>query len=91
MPDPEIVAHIEREMDGWDGRPDEPTGRVPQDWAEWAQEMWDWGRRVRRDILVLEYHLFGLLNQGDRIRERDEVFYSEFYGDPGDPPLPPGV
>jgi len=90
MPDPEIVAHIEREMDGWDGRPDAPTP-VPQTAREWAQEMWEWGRRVRRDILVLEYHMFRLLNQGDRIRERDEVFYTEFFGDPGDPPAPPPV
>lgn len=45
----------------------------------YGQDIYEWGRRVRRDILVLEYHL------KERCRVRDD----ELYGDPGDPPPPP--
>jgi hypothetical protein len=38
-----------------------------------------WGRRVRRDILVLEHHVAELAGRSADAK-------SMFYGDPGDPP-----
>jgi hypothetical protein len=44
---------------------------------EYGRQVQEWGRRVRRDILVLENWL--------------EILYPniKFFGDPGDPPPPP--
>jgi hypothetical protein len=81
MPDQEIKELIEQMM-RWDGSGSDPepgscNGRPAH---QWAWEMWHWGRRVRRDILVLEHHV-ARLKKGD---PKDL-----FYGDPGDPPPPP--
>ena len=48
---------------------------------DWAVDWEEFGRRVRRDILVLEKLLVdkGLIDKAD------------LYGDPGDPPPPPDI
>ena len=68
-----IMDYISKKMNGWDGTPDTwpSTGN-------WERDMYEWGRRVRRDILVLERLL---VDKGD-IKQQD------LYGDPGDPPPP---
>jgi hypothetical protein len=77
MPDQVIIDLIKKEMDGWDGTP--PPDIRPRDLTEWAKEMEKWGRRVRRDILVLEHHVAELAGRSADAK-------SMFYGDPGDPP-----
>lgn len=77
-PNSKIVDLIKRRMNGWDGMPG-PVNSRPQNRMEWASAMYEWGRRVRRDILVIEHHLTTHLN----------VASDDLYGDPGDPPPPP--
>ena len=60
------------------GSPRPPTPRTSV--GRWAWDMYTWGRKVRRDILILEQHVAKLKGA----KERDL-----FYGDPGDPPPPP--
>lgn len=77
-PKPEIIDLIQRAMGGWDGlSPDAVTRRG--NGLAWAEEMYRWGRRVRRDILVIEHHL----------KAQHRLTDADFYGDPGDPPPPP--
>ncbi|HLG06779.1 MAG TPA: hypothetical protein VI383_11595 [Gemmatimonadales bacterium] len=45
--------------------------------AAWAADMERWGRRVRRDIILLEAHI------------RQIWPAAQLYNDPGDPPPPP--
>jgi hypothetical protein len=47
---------------------------------DWSWRMWVWGRRVRRDMLVLEMQLDAIT--GSKIPKFD---------DPGDPPPPPDL
>jgi hypothetical protein len=59
--------------------------RPPTNIAEfndWTMEMFLWGRRVRRDILVLEQYL----REVGKIK--DKAPDPSFIGDPGDPPPP---
>ena len=58
---------------------EEITTMGPPDVKLWCQNLYLWALRVRRDILVLEAHMFPHLDPEDR----------PFYGDPGDPPPPP--
>jgi hypothetical protein len=85
-----IKKHIKSKMQ-WDGTPDvvafpprgggprEPVGKAAL--QQWAQDWNEFGRRVRRDILVLEKLLVdkGLIDKAD------------LYGDPGDPPPDPDI
>ena len=90
MASDKIKAHIKSKMEDrrtdqpWDGTPDVERftqrggANAIQDWAvDWEE----FGRRVRRDILVLEKLLVdkGLIDKAD------------LYGDPGDPPPPPDI
>jgi hypothetical protein len=50
------------------------------DLLDWSWRMWVWGRRVRRDMLVLEMQLDAIT--GSKIPKFD---------DPGDPPPPPDL
>ena len=45
---------------------------------DYFKELDEWARKVRRDILVIEYHLKKL-----------GVTKADIFGDPGDPPPPP--
>jgi len=54
--------------------------KVPENVRLWAKDMERWGKAVRRDILVLEYHVKQKYNN---------VTDDKMYGDPGDPPPPP--
>ena len=81
MPSREIVELIKKEMKGWDGTGEDAV----TEWGErhdWALKMYKWGRKVRRDILVIEHHL--------KTRFPDLKADGFFLpGDPGDPPPPP--
>ena len=80
MNDPKIKALISSKMGGWDGKQARPfpkrRANTSAGRSKLAEDWEAWGRAVRRDILVLEYHL-------------KKLGASEFYGDPGDPPPPP--
>lgn len=67
-------GHTAPRQKGW-----RPSGS-PDPLNEWSRRMYWWGRKVRRDILVLEHHLKNL--KGANLPN------TEFYGDPGDPPPP---
>lgn len=67
----DLVAEAERKAD--DSRRGRQLNR-----AMYFRELDVWARKVRRDILVIEYHLKKL-----------GVNAADFYGDPGDPPPPP--
>ena len=78
MGKPSFAAEIDKIMENPN------NGGVPRSTKneEWRHAMVQWGKAVRRDILVLEYHL----------KHNFKVNPKEFYGDPGDPgdpPLPP--
>ena len=81
--DQDVVREIERCMN-WNGMPPHPPLPRPEpnchNVLPWTREMYKWGLNVRRDILVLEYHVANLTG-----KLRRELFY----GDPGDPPPPP--
>lgn len=77
----ELVTDAERKADAgrrgksWRLRTNgELTGRTVQ----YLRDLDDWARKVRRDILVIEYHLKKL-----------GVDEADIFGDPGDPPPPP--
>ena len=80
MKNPAIQDLIREKMGGWDGV---EAGRFSavgsQDLKAWALDMYVWAKAVRRDILVLEYHL----------KQNRGVTADDLYGDPGDPPPPP--
>ena len=91
MAKPELVAHIEAEMGGWDGTPEraedvyQPLGDlvkgepVTTDVLLAFNRNWrQWALRVRRDILVIEALLAHV--------SKDDLF-----GDPGDPPPDPDL
>ena len=77
--DPKLKMEIEGKMMA--ARPVPPGKAGPftypglNDLRDYATRMYEWGRAVRRDILVLEYHL-----------KKAGVSPTDFYGDPGDPP-----
>lgn len=73
----EIKDLIRREL-GVDG--DKIVGKIGRQQPSQAYftKLNEWGQKVRRDILVIEYHLKAL-----------GVPEADFYGDPGDPPPPP--
>lgn len=75
MGKPSFAADIDKIMENPN------NGGVPRSTNNvvWREAMLQWGRAVRRDILVLEYHL----------KHNFKVDPREFYTDPGDPPLPP--
>ena len=77
MASQEIKDHIKSKMDGWDGTPD----KLPKSTGGWEGDMYEWGRRVRRDILVLEKLLV----------DNKVINKADLYGDPGDPPPPPDI
>ena len=75
---PAIKKLIDDKMK-WDGRAPEQRGPYRyKEWKEYARNLDQWARAVRRDILVIEYHL-----------KQRGVKESDLYGDPGDPPPPP--
>jgi len=78
MPDQEFIDLIKDKMKGWDGTTAPPVNQVQQ-LEQWAEEMQAWGRKVRRDILVLERHVAKLTGPFADPKRM-------FYGDPGDPP-----
>jgi hypothetical protein len=49
------------------------------EWNRWYLDLFEWGKRVRRDILVIEEHL----------KDQRKLTDDDFYGDPGDPPPDP--
>lgn len=67
-----------------------------QNWQEWAQEMYEWGRRVRADIVRLEREVGSAHPRRARIFQRKAKLLGKtaprqkkWKGDPGDPPTPP--
>ena len=90
MASAKIKAYIESKMVDrrtgrpWDGTPDVVAfaQRVgPTAIREWAKDLEEFNRRVRRDILVLEKLLV----------DKCGVDPADFYGDPGDPPPDPDI
>ena len=75
MPDRMIEAAL-RDLMGpaASGSPRTPQGR-------WAWDMYEWCRKVRRDIIVLEAHVAAAKGV-----DPSTLFY---LGEPGDPPPPP--
>lgn len=73
----EKIKKLIKEKLGWDGEKVQES-KNPRELLAWCEDMVTWGRRVRRDILVLEHHVKAL-GKGT----------PEFYGDPGDPPPAP--
>jgi hypothetical protein len=76
MPDPKTGLP-------WDGTPDVvkfPQRVGPAALREWSKDWYEFGRRVRRDIFVLEKLL---VDRG--------VDPAELFGDPGDPPPDPEI
>lgn len=57
-----------------------PNAGSHEELLDWSWRMWVWGRRVRRDMLVLEKQLDAIT--GLKIPKFD---------DPGDPPPPPDL
>ena len=84
--DPKMVEEVKDKMkDGGTVPPrkagpfsPQTRGDARRDVNDYGNRMYEWGRAVRRDILVLEYHLKKL-----------GVNPNDLYGDPGDPPPPP--
>jgi hypothetical protein len=76
---PEVEDGDRRQDDGCSSVPPGKAGPFTDpglnDLKDYATRMYEWGRAVRRDILVLEYHL-----------KKAGVSPTDFYGDPGDPP-----
>ena len=63
--------------------------RVLQDWLDWAQEMHNWGRQVRADIVRLE-NACAKCSKVDFSKPARLIGpKSKRKGDPGDPPPPP--
>ena len=85
-----IKAHIKSKMQ-WDGMPEvlvfPPRTFSTQHLVDkdeiraWVHDWNEFGRRVRRDILVLEKLLV----------DKCGVDPADFYGDPGDPPPDPDI
>ena len=63
--------------------------QVVQDWQEWAQEMYVWGRRVRADIVRLEKACAKCSKVNFSKRAKLVGGQPKWKGDPGDPPTPP--
>jgi hypothetical protein len=79
-----IKAHIKSKMGGWDGTPDVvpfPRRGGKTALRDWAKDWEEFGRRVRRDILVLEKLLV----------DKGVIDKADLYGDPGDPPPDPEI
>jgi hypothetical protein len=77
-------AYIKSKLGGWDGTPDVvpfPRRSGPNALQDWAKDWNEFGRRVRRDILVLEKLL----------RDKGDINQADLYGDPGDPPPDPEI
>jgi hypothetical protein len=68
---------ISEKMNGWNGETPRQIPPPKKTLKVWTEEMYQWASEVRRDILVLEYHL----------KLKDPT--APLYGDPGDPPPPP--
>jgi hypothetical protein len=77
----EIRDYIESKMYGWNGEQD--SSEFPRRHAlrDWARDWEEFGRRVRRDILVLEKVLV----------DNKLIDKADLYGDPGDPPPDPEI
>ena len=87
MASDKIKAHIKSKMKvrrtgkPWDGTPDVVDFPRRNAFQDWAKDWEEFGRRVRRDILVLEKLLV----------DKKIIDKADLYGDPGDPPPPPDI
>lgn len=79
----DLVAQAERKADAKRSKRTRwnltTNGQVsPPELFKYLNDLDSWARKVRRDILVIEYHLKKL-----------GVKKADIFGDPGDPPPPP--
>jgi len=65
------------------------AAQAVQDWQEWAQQMYEWGRRVRADIVRLERACAKCSKVSFSKKAKLVSGQPKWKGDPGDPPTPP--